>query len=283
MAFKTSAQPHQLQDFESFIIVCISAMKIIWVVSILWASGYAAEDMESFGNHPRYRRNALRSRGQAWPNGQIPYTMTPGVFNATEKAMIEKAFDVFHEKTCLRFKPRDAEPAYVKVFKGNECSASIGRTSFEEHALSLPDYCFLQFGVILHELMHLAGFEHEHVRPDRDDYVKISMENVLAGNEDLFRKKSYDAVSTMNAPYDYCSIMHYVRTVDSKNGEDTITPIKPTGGCNIGDGQIKGELSEIDILKINTLYSCQGLPQLRQPGELRTEESLNIPAVVKGR
>lgn len=45
-------------------------------------------------------------------------------------------------------------------------------------------------GTMVHEMMHCMGFMHEHQRPDRDDYVKINIENVepqYIGNFSLSR------------------------------------------------------------------------------------------------
>lgn len=37
-------------------------------------------------------------------------------------------------------------------------------------------------GTVLHELMHLLGFVHEHASPDRDEYVLLNKDNIVKGN-----------------------------------------------------------------------------------------------------
>ncbi|CAG2116836.1 unnamed protein product, partial [Medioppia subpectinata] len=43
---------------------------------------------------------------------------------------------------------------------------------------------------VTHELLHALGFNHEHSRPDRDDYVQVIMSNVKLGIEHNFEKRS---------------------------------------------------------------------------------------------
>ena len=61
------------------------------------------------------------------------------------------------------------------------CWSYIGLLNRGMQEVSLDDGCIASWapGVVMHELMHTAGFWHEHMRPDRDTYVSINLNNVL--------------------------------------------------------------------------------------------------------
>ena len=87
---------------------------------------------------------------------------------------------------------------------------------------------------ILHEFIHVLGFYHEHLRPDRDDYIKVKKDNIRdyeAHNKILFDLMGDS--STFNVEYDGHSIMHYTSDyLSKKNGMDTmvskVCPLKFT-------------------------------------------------------
>ena len=107
-------------------------------------------------------------------------------------------------------------------------------------------------GIAQHELMHVVGFWHEQSRADRDDYIRILWQNIEPGMEYNFDKYTDEDVQNLDAPYDYSSVMHYGTHAFARSYGPTIVP-KDSSSSIIG--QRKG-LSEIDIEKINRLYSC---------------------------
>lgn len=103
-------------------------------------------------------------------------------------------------------------------------------------------------------MMHAIGFDHEHVRPNRDDYITVNFSNIVKGDYQFFialvssilihyttysviRKKSIligremwfekakkEAPYNEGFQYDLCSLMHYQSRAFSKNGFSTIIP-----------------------------------------------------------
>ena len=84
---------------------------------------------------------------------------------------------------------------------------------------------------VTHELLHMLGFIHEHMRPDRDDFITIHKENIVAGMEKNFERRNYSRadffsegdVDHMNTPYDVSSLLHYGPQQFSKNGENVLS------------------------------------------------------------
>ncbi|XP_066293043.1 meprin A subunit beta-like [Branchiostoma lanceolatum] len=203
-------------------------------------------------------RNAIQCTGRMWPKGQdglvkIPYNITDG-FTDEDVPALHRAFHEYAHKTCVDFIPVTTEhlDAYVSLEKSTSgCSSKFGNMKDGGQSLSLSASCIRRYGSVVHELMHAVGFKHEQARPDRDDYVTIVWGNIRDGKDNNFDKESEPVISTLDLPYDYGSVMHYSRTAFSTNGQDTIVPKVP-------DAQIgqRDQMSDLDALKINTLYGC---------------------------
>lgn len=63
--------------------------------------------------------------------------------------------------------------------------------------------------VVAHQLAHVMGLQHEHMRPDRDKYIDILWDNVEPGTEYAFDKLPESDFYAIG-PYDYLSIMHNI-------------------------------------------------------------------------
>ncbi|XP_029984811.1 low choriolytic enzyme-like [Sphaeramia orbicularis] len=200
-------------------------------------------------------RNAMKcwqNSQCSWPKSddgkvRIPF-MLSDKYDSEDKRTILYAMEEFHNKTCIRFIPRQGQTAYIYIEPRFGCSSMLGYLG-DKVTVSLQRYGCIENGIIQHELLHALGFHHEHTRSDRDKYVKINWENIHDYYAYNFKKKD---TNNLDTPYDYNSIMHYDRNAFGNYRSETITPI-PDPSVSIGQ---KGVLSTIDILRINRLYRC---------------------------
>ncbi|XP_054719525.1 zinc metalloproteinase nas-15-like [Uloborus diversus] len=105
-------------------------------------------------------------------------------------------------------------------------------------------------GEILHEMMHTVGFNHEHNRIDRDQYIKVNFLNIPLEWRNQY---TADEEWTFNSlgPYDFYSLMHYeIQSPDRKKPAFTI--LKDNVNATLVGQRMF--LSEIDKQKIRSLY-----------------------------
>ncbi|KAB0803568.1 hypothetical protein PPYR_00538 [Photinus pyralis] len=200
------------------------------------------------------KRNGVINPRYRWRNGQICYTISPA-FNQTQVELIKSTVATGFTGTCIKWVECQSccNGDYVYITNDHKgcSSSSTGRAGVGRQLLNLAKECLYK-GTMLHEMLHVVGFKHQHSSPERDDYVTIKIENVMDGFEIQFGKYTPDYLSSFGQPYDYCSIMHYHETAFSKNGKPTIVPKLPTT-CKLGAAS---ELSPIDKLKVNAMYKC---------------------------
>uniref|UniRef100_A0A8C4U2U3 Metalloendopeptidase n=1 Tax=Falco tinnunculus TaxID=100819 RepID=A0A8C4U2U3_FALTI len=168
------------------------------------------------------------------------------------KGLILKAFEQYRLKTCIDFKPWEGEKNYIFVFKGTGCWSSVGNQQKGLQQLSIGDNCD-RIGTIQHEFLHALGFWHEQSRSDRDDYVSIIWDRVQSGKEHNFKKYDDKTSDSLNAPYDYTSVMHYSQNAFRNGTEPTIITNIPDFMDVIGQ---RMDFSDYDIQKLNRLYNC---------------------------
>jgi len=235
------------------------------------------QQMMGKGNRTLQNRNAIRDSWRRWPDATIPYVIS-SEFSQHERSVIAKAMQQYHQKTCIRFRPKTSERAYIHIMKGSGCSSSVGRTGSRQ-TVSLGNGC-VYAGIVMHELMHASGFWHEQSRADRDSYVRILWDNIMTGMEYNFLKYDLNKIDHLGAKYDTCSVMHYGPTSFAKSwGKKTIVSRHKDDKCQLG--QRKG-FSDTDIRKLNTLYKCKGYPQVGGSGSITvTPKPTSKPDPVK--
>lgn len=127
--------------------------------------------------------------------------------------------------------------------------------------------------IIVHELMHAIGLEHEHSRNDRGDYITVDENNVDEGKffrvvrleekniaqefsdkKHNLKKVDESAFTSYGCPYTYESVMHYASDAFAKPGGGlTMVPKDASKLDVIGKVQVA---HPNDYEKINRMYNC---------------------------
>uniref|UniRef100_A0A3Q1CFW1 Metalloendopeptidase n=1 Tax=Amphiprion ocellaris TaxID=80972 RepID=A0A3Q1CFW1_AMPOC len=184
-----------------------------------------------------------------WIDGKvyIPYYIS-NQFSSREKAIITRGLESFSSFSCIRFRPsRSSDHDWLSIESKDGCYSYVGCRGGKQ-VVSLARRGCLYHGTVQHELLHVLGFNHEQTRSDRDNHIKVMLQNVQSGMEHNFRK-----IATLNqgTPYDYNSVMQYHKYAFSKNNKPTMVPIPNS----VSFGNAK-EMSRNDIARLNNLYKC---------------------------
>ncbi|XP_019407837.1 PREDICTED: astacin-like metalloendopeptidase isoform X1 [Crocodylus porosus] len=209
-----------------------------------------------------------------WPKSQdglvkIPVNVSSD-FSVTERAWIVEAMQEFNTLTCVQFVNRTTESSYIKVVPGKNCWSFFGKIGGAQTVALMKNGCMSK-GAIQHELNHALGFIHEQSRSDRDNYVRIMWEYIMAGEQENFGKVNSN---NLGLPYDYFSVMHYgAYAFSNTSGKATIVPI-PDPSVPIGQ---RYGLSNLDVAKINKIYNCNRCSSVL-PNANGTFSSANYPS-----
>lgn len=170
------------------------------------------------------------------------------------------AINWWEKTTCIKFIPRTSQHDYIYIQSTDYgCYSDTVGHSGRKQVLNIQEIGCSRTGTIAHEFGHNLGLWHEQSRYDRDEYIKVHIENIKKADINNFDKLTKKDLNVQGLPYDYDSIMHYKANSFSKNGKDTIEIIenklyKDQGAPAIGQ---RDHLSKGDIAVINKLYKCK--------------------------
>jgi len=190
-----------------------------------------------------------------WSNGIVAYVISDE-FTDAYKLKILEAMKEIESVSCIRFQPYDQNEhgkTFVRINRGSTCQSTVGINykGSNLRRITLNDTeCGSTVGVIIHELLHTLGFEHEHQRRDQNEFIEVHFENIVENGREWYNITNHTLLQT---PYDYGSIMHYGYWGFTEKGNKTFTPKKDLKGKKIGQ---RNALSKYDIVKINRYYEC---------------------------
>eukprot|EP00933_Yihiella_yeosuensis_P039300 TRINITY_DN3327_c3_g2_i1.p1 TRINITY_DN3327_c3_g2~~TRINITY_DN3327_c3_g2_i1.p1 ORF type:complete len:404 (-),score=53.87 TRINITY_DN3327_c3_g2_i1:122-1333(-) len=227
---------------------------------ILVHKGYNTGDSLMQLNSSQDADESHKWAGTLWPDGRIPYCFHKDFPHHTRNTFRQAAKE-FGMHSCVRWVEVDSEtdkrcaekPSVMVKSNKPGCSSFVGKSFriLNSQRLNLQQGCHSR-GTILHEMGHTVGMAHEHVRSDRDKFVKIHWQNMPKSTWHNF--KTDRSAATID-PYEYSSLMHY--TADSfanEWGQNTITDL--SGGVPRNMGQRAG-FTRQDWDLINKMYQCQ--------------------------
>lgn len=199
---------------------------------------------------PRTMSYTISGGDYKWPGGAIPIVIDPSIYYAGLSGNVLQGIKEFNSKTELCLLNHAGEKDFIKiVYQDIDAGGRsyVGRQGGEQ-ILILSKNSSVR--TVIHELMHAAGFYHEHSREDRDKYININFDNIKEDKKDNFQTEGGKSIGN----YDYCSIMHYSSNAFAKEGAGpTITCKTDDKACTECLGNAT-TFSSQDISNINLFY-----------------------------
>lgn len=191
----------------------------------------------------------------------IQYTLDDSL-EESDKQDIRDALHEISINTCILFKynatPKGYHLNYMKVDSTTFCGLSyVGRTD-PANPIYLSFQCGDNRGVAMHETMHALGVSHQHLRLDRDKYIKIDWSNIDPQHYDTFAISDAKLYTSYGTKYAYDSIMHYNAFLGAKDpSKPTMIPLVNPAENTPKLGQ-RAKLTRADIRLLKKMYCRPG-------------------------
>lgn len=172
------------------------------IMKVILATGLLSSVCAFAQSHLNANYSNISTRGARWDDGVVYFRIQPSHFTQSEINEIYEGMKTIEKAQpniiFVEDKKGYISNDYINIQKSYSCDSYIGKRGGRQD-LNLSNRCAGMRGAIIHELMHALGFEHEHSRIDRDDYINVS------GSYHSYTDKS----GNPHGSYDYNSIMHY--------------------------------------------------------------------------
>lgn len=177
-----------------------------------------------------------------WTNGILPIVFDSNV-NVTQQQAFFAACAWWSGVANIACRQRSAEPNFILVRAADGNNSYVGSIGGQQ-VLNLFNWNIA--GIIAHEIGHAMGMIHEHMRYDRDNYIRIQYANIKPSAVHNFQR-----INSINwSYYDYESIMHYGAYTFSNGAGPTIVPIDPVAASNMGQQTHLSRRDELGAMKM---------------------------------
>lgn len=201
-------------------------------------------------------RNVFTDATRLWPNGEVPFIFDDNVpaFTKIEllAAMQEIEMSIYSgNKICVMFVPRTSEPDYLHISwtSGTSGSTSIGRVGGRQE-MTVNSAGGRGHDDNLEILLMVMGVIPEVMRPDRNTYLNINIDNAISSSP--FRVLTGTGTSSFGQSFDYESLVLGNPYQYAKDSAYPVTSAKQSGKV-MGQGV---SLTKGDVTLIQHAYQC---------------------------